>query len=429
VSIERKVYSVTEIVSLVRELLETGIGDVCVEGEISNLRLPSSGHMYFTLKDASSQLRVAMFRFRRKELSFQPADGLLVRVWGRVTMYEKQGECQLVAEGMEQGGKGALQAQFEALKKKLQAEGLFDGARKKPLPVLPATVGIVTSPTGAAIRDMLKILSSERLRIVIVPVRVQGDGAAAEIAGAVRMLNEWREADVIIVGRGGGSIEDLWPFNEEAVARAIAGSAIPVISAVGHEVDVTISDLVADVRAATPSVAAEMIVGAREARRMETAEMGARMARLVEQDVLRLRNRLISAAASPVFSRPAHLVQTYSQTIDHLQGNMRRCVLKVSGEMRARLENGAVMISRAARLSRQRAAERAGRAAIRLRMLNPMAVLQRGYSLTTDEKGRVITSSDGLLPGRRVKTLLAKGSFESEVKEVHGDEKERVPGG
>src|SRR5438128_3227351 len=262
----RRVYSVTELTVRVRDLLEAEFFEVWVEGELSNCRVWTAGHLYFTLKDAASQVRAVIFRSALRYLKFKPGDGLRVVARGRVSVYEPKGEYQLVCEHMEPQGLGALQLAFDQLKKRLQDEGLFDSARKRPLPALPRKIGIVTSLDGAAIRDIIKVLRRRyaNAHLVIRPARVQGDGAALEIARGLRAVGRVARVDVVIVGRGGGSIEDLWAFNEEIVARAIAASPVPVIAAVGHETDVTIADFVADVRAPTPSAAAELVVARKD---------------------------------------------------------------------------------------------------------------------------------------------------------------------
>src|SRR6476646_10592882 len=262
----RRVFTVTELTVRVRDLLEQEFYEVWVEGVLSNCRVWNTGHLYFTLKDESTQIRGVIFRSALRYLKFKPADGLRVVARGRVSVYEPKGEYQLVCEHLEPQGLGALQLAFEQLKKKLQAEGLFDAARKRPLPALPRKIGIVTSLDGAAVRDIIKVLARRyrNAQLVIRPARVQGDGAASEVARGLRAIARVPGVDVVIVGRGGGSIEDLWAFNEEIVARAIAKSPIPVISAVGHETDVTIADVVADLRAPTPSAAAEMVVAAKD---------------------------------------------------------------------------------------------------------------------------------------------------------------------
>src|SRR6478736_5757434 len=262
----RRVFTVTELTVRVRDLLEQEFFEVWVEGELSNCRVWNTGHLYFTLKDGSSQVRAVIFRSALRYLKFKPADGLRVVARGRVSVYEPKGEYQLVCEHLEPQGLGALQLAFDQLKKRLQDEGLFDAARKRPLPLLPRKIGIVTSLDGAAIRDIIKVLRRRyaNAHLIIRPARVQGEGAALEIARGLRSLSRMPGVDVVIVGRGGGSIEDLWAFNEEIVARAIAKCPIPVISAVGHETDVTIADFVADLRAPTPSAAAEIVVGAKD---------------------------------------------------------------------------------------------------------------------------------------------------------------------
>ncbi|OGV74134.1 MAG: exodeoxyribonuclease VII large subunit, partial [Lentisphaerae bacterium RIFOXYA12_FULL_60_10] len=259
-----KALTVTELTRRIRAALEQGIGPVVVEGEVSNVRRPSSGHCYFTLKDETAQIAAVLFRGVLETLRIVPKDGLQVRVRGELTVYEKNGNYQILVRHLEETGRGSLQARFEQLKSRLQQEGLFDAARKRPLPVLPRHIGIVTSPTGAAIRDILQVLSRRfpNLHVLVAPVRVQGDGAAEAIAAAIDRLNQRADLDVLIIGRGGGSLEDLWAFNEEVVARAVFRSRLPVISAVGHEIDFTISDFVADVRAPTPSAAAEIVVRA-----------------------------------------------------------------------------------------------------------------------------------------------------------------------
>ena len=259
---QRQVYSVSELTQRLKGLLETQFPDVWVAGEISNLRPATSGHLYFTLKDSNAQLRAVCFRSQARYLKFKPRDGVSVIARGRLSVYEARGEYQLLVELLEPAGLGALQLAFEQLKAKLAAEGLFDTARKKPLPVLPRTVGIVTSPSGAVIRDILRVLRRRyrNMNALLYPVRVQGEGAAQEIVQAIEHLNRRGGVDVMILARGGGSLEDLWAFNEEDVARAIAASRIPIISGVGHESDFTIADFVADLRAPTPSAAAELVV-------------------------------------------------------------------------------------------------------------------------------------------------------------------------
>ncbi|MBF8298615.1 MAG: xseA, partial [candidate division NC10 bacterium] len=278
-----KIYTVSDLTTEVRALLEDSFSGIWVEGELSNFRHPSSGHMYFTLKDQESQIRVVMFRVANRQLKFQPRDGLAMLVYGALSVYEPRGEYQIVVEYMEPKGLGALQLAFEQLKERLQAEWLFDDSRKRPIPMLPGRIGVITSPTGAAIRDILQVLRRRfaGVDVLIHPVTVQGDQAAPEIVDAIRELNRRGGLDVLIVARGGGSIEDLWAFNEEVVARAIADSKIPVISAVGHEVDYTIADFVADLRAPTPSAAAELVVSKKDELAQRLDDLQARMAGVV----------------------------------------------------------------------------------------------------------------------------------------------------
>ncbi|MGB2768335.1 MAG: exodeoxyribonuclease VII large subunit, partial [Candidatus Zixiibacteriota bacterium] len=263
---ENRVYTVTEITREIKSLLERNLPAVWVQGEISNYLLHSSGHRYFTLKDENSQIKCTLWKFRGERLQFQPADGISVMAWGNVTVYERGGQYQLDVAELVPVGLGELEIAFQRLKEKLFGEGLFDEEHKKPVPQFPESIGVVTSPTGAVVRDIIKIVLSRfpSVQIIVNPVRVQGEGAAEEIAGAIREFNRYKKIDMMIVGRGGGSLEDLWAFNEEVVARAIAVSSIPVVSAVGHEIDVTISDLVADCRALTPSEAAELVTPRRD---------------------------------------------------------------------------------------------------------------------------------------------------------------------
>ena len=292
--LERTILTVSELSERIKIVLEDTFIDLWVEGEISNLRTPASGHSYLTLKDEHSQIRAVLFKMQRRYLRFDPKDGMLVLARGRISLYEPRGEYQLVIDYMEPKGIGALQIAFEQLKVRLAQEGLFDGSRKRPLPMLPRGLGIVTSPTGAVIRDMLQILRRRfaNLHICVYPVRVQGDGAAEEVAQGIEVLNRYPGIDVIIVARGGGSLEDLWAFNEETVARAIYVSKVPVISAVGHEIDYTIADFVADVRAPTPSAAAELVIRNKSELHAELQSMAHRLERGMQHRLEALRARL-----------------------------------------------------------------------------------------------------------------------------------------
>src|SRR2546428_3230744 len=304
---DRQVYTVSQLTARIRDVLEEQVAPFWVEGEISNLRVPGSGHAYFTLKDDAAQIRVVLFRNRLRRIRFEPADGLHVLAFGALEVYAPRGEYQMVVELMEPKGLGALQVAFEQLKARLQAEGLFDPGRKRPLPRFPRKIGIVTSPTGAAIRDMLRVIGRRfgELHIVVRPVRVQGEGSAREIAEGIADLNALGDVDVIIAGRGGGSLEDLWAFNEEVVARAIVGSKAPVMSAVGHEVDFTIADFVADLRAPTPSAAAELVVREKEAVVDGLRDLHHRLSRALARRLERQRERLGLYAQRRVLSDPS----------------------------------------------------------------------------------------------------------------------------
>ena len=320
----RQTLTVTALNDIIKDILEGAFPGLWVEGEISNFKIYTSGHIYFTLKDADSQVRGVMWKGNRKYLRFTPKDGDKVIIRGRISVYNKRGEYQLVAETMEPKGMGALQAAFEELKKKLGAEGLFDAARKKPLPAIAWSVGIVTSPTGAAVRDMIRTLNRRfpGLRIVLNPSPVQGEGSAAKIARAIEELNEYGQVDVIIAGRGGGSLEDLWAFNEEVVARAIAASRIPVVSAVGHEVDFTIADFVADVRASTPTAAAEMVAPEKAALERRIAEL-ARKLRLEIRDRLEAESQFVDDLMGRLTTTSRKLVELYRRRLEAVMGGLR----------------------------------------------------------------------------------------------------------
>ncbi len=419
----RKVFQISEITRLVREVLQDTFGQVWVEGEISNFRRQASGHCYFTLKDASAQLRAVFFRGSQREATVALADGQLVRAFGDISVYEARGEYQIVVRRIEAGGKGALQARFEALKEKLRLEGLFDEARKRPLPLLPQHVGIVTSPTGAAIRDILNVVSRRfpNLHIVLAPARVQGAGAADEVAAAIDLLNAWGGLDVLIVGRGGGSLEDLWCFNEEIVARAIARSRIPVISAVGHEIDFTIADFVADVRAPTPSAAAEIVVGRKEEFVENLRGLRGLLTRNLRERMMFERHRLLEASGSPVFQEPAGVIRQYLQRVDGLAMRAEHAVTGTIGEVRSQLGDLAMRGGHELRIRQQRWGQDLRRLEAQVRALSPLAVLARGYSVTTDAQRRLIRDVRTLKAGERLLTRLASGQVESTVERIKGE--------
>ena len=414
---EKKVYGVSELTRLIKSALEHEFGAIWLEGELSNVRRPASGHMYFTIKDENSQISGVMFRGSQGGLKFRPEDGVLVRVYGEITVYERGGNYQIIVRRMEESGKGALQARFEALKKKLQEEGLFDEERKKALPLLPRHVGVVTSATGAAIRDILNVIGRRfsNLHILLAPVKVQGEGAAGEVAAAIDMLNARGGLDVMIVGRGGGSIEDLWCFNEEEVARAIARSEIPVISAVGHEIDFTISDFVADLRAPTPSAAAELVVGRKDEFEEMLSSFAGRLARACRERVLEARNGLLAAAGSYVFREPANLVRQYLQRLDALQMRMEHELVAGATGVRRALDEFGVRMVHCVDLRRAGGRQDIRRLRTQLKALSPLGVLSRGYSITCDDGGKVIRNAKDVRKGQRVVTRVARGTFESEV--------------
>jgi exodeoxyribonuclease VII large subunit len=449
---ERRVYTVSELTAGIKGTLEGTFPAVWVEGEISNLRVPSSGHAYFTLKDEGAQLSAVLFRGRGRRVRFEPEDGMHVLAFGGLDVYAARGQYQLVVELMEPQGLGALQLAFEQLKRKLEAEGLFDEGRKRKLPVYPRVIGIVTSPTGAAIRDMLNIIGRRfgDLRILIAPVRVQGDGAPAEIVQALGNLQEMAELDVIVVGRGGGSIEDLWAFNDETVARAIVACRVPVISAVGHETDFTIADFVADLRAPTPSGAAELVVREKLAVIERLVDLYARLKQAMTADVTAQRERLQFLARRRVLTDPARALRDLYRRLDDLQGRLRlglragqrqtrhRLALltqalsarnpaaRISadvallGQLRGRLVSGAV---HGVQASRARFATSVGR----LESLSPLAVLSRGYSVTRLPSGALVRSSAQARAGDLLEILLHQGALGARVTEVRErDERHQV---
>ena len=416
---ERRIYSVSELTATIRGVLETTFGDLWVEGEISNCRAWNTGHVYFTLKDGDAQIKAVMFRSAVRYLKFKPEDGLHVIARGRLGVYDPKGEYQIVCEHLEPHGLGALQLAFDQLKKKLHAEGLFDRARKRPLPSLPRKIGIVTSLDGAALRDIIKVLRRRHpnAHLVIRPTRVQGDGAAADVAEALRAIVKGPGIDVVIVGRGGGSIEDLQAFNQEPVARAIAASPIPVVSAVGHEVDVTIADFVADLRAPTPSAAAEMVVAAKD-------EFCSRIDRLA--------HRLRTSAQTRLAMRGRHAGELTHQlrraAIAHVGRRERvyrslrlrleaRDLRRHLATLRARLTSADGRIAVAAARRRHRADSRLRTLAGRLENLSPLAVLARGYAVCWNaDRTAIIRSASAAAAGDRVHVTLHEGELDCEVR-------------
>ncbi|WP_305042966.1 exodeoxyribonuclease VII large subunit [Geoalkalibacter sp.] len=394
------ILSVSRLAALLKETVEDNFVQVLVEGEISNFSRPASGHCYFSLKDERAQVRAVMFRAQNRLLPFTPADGLQVICSGRVSLYEPRGELQLVVEAMEPKGLGGLQLAFEQLKARLAAEGLFDAARKRPLPAFPRCVGVVTSAGGAVIHDILNVLRRRGagVRVLLRPALVQGATAAADIAAGIAELNAQGDADVLIVGRGGGSLEDLWAFNEEGVARAIAGSRIPIISAVGHETDVTIADFVADLRAPTPSAAAELVAKSRLELESHLDHLGLRLAARMEARVALLSERL------------GGLERRLRSPREQLKQWQARC-----RELEARLP-------RALQAQLHRRHQQLAAAAGRLDALSPLAVLARGYAIVFREKtGQAVRRAQDLAVGEGLDIRLAEGRLSAEVKNVDGE--------
>ena len=439
----RRIWPVRELVGQVRALVEQDFGDVWVEGETSNLRPAPSGHVYFTLKDADAQLPVVLFRRQAMLLRFRLEDGLHVLVRGRVSVYEQRGQMQLVAETVEPVGAGSLQLAFEQLKERLKAEGLFDAGRKRPLPAFPRCVGIVTSPAGAVIRDFLNIVARRHsaLNVLLYPVSVQGEPAPAEIETALADLNASQGlVDLIVLARGGGSLEDLAAFNSERVARAIAASRLPVVSAVGHETDFTIADFAADLRAPTPSAAAELVTETQHKIAEHVAEQSHRLERAGRFQILQARQRFSRVPVSRAEGRMTAILHRLEQRLDDLafrgETAMRalvrmRCdrVSELAGAVlrhdpRQRLAHaGAHLWDFRARMDRslerqiEASQSRLGALEARLRALSPLAVLERGYALVLGDAGQVVRSAAQVAPGDRVTTRLADGTFTSRVEE------------
>jgi exodeoxyribonuclease VII large subunit len=461
----RQTWLVHQLVAEARDLVEAEFGDIWVEGEISNLRPASSGHLYFTLKDAEAQLPVVLFRRQAILLRFRPEDGLHVRVRGKVTIYEQRGQLQLVAETMEPVGAGSLQLAFEQLRDRLKAEGLFDQERKRPLPAFPRSVAIVTSPTGAVIRDFLNIVNRRHsgLNVILIPTAVQGDRAAAEVESAIAEANALSlagQADLIVLARGGGSLEDLAAFNSERVARAIAASELPLVSAIGHETDFTIADFAADLRAPTPSAAAELITEAQHKVEEQVAALGNRLFRAARFQLLQARQRLGRAPIAYAQQRITTHLHRLEQRLDDLSfrmetaiavrirqhhrtvGNLTAAVLRhdprrqlsaaresltasqsrlahslerTLAAARAQSQSAEARLYRAAQVSV--ATRRAAHAELRreLAALSPLAVLNRGYALVQDGQGKIVRSIDVLTTNQKVGTRLSDGTFTSQV--------------
>lgn len=434
--------SVSELNHQARHLLESSFMQVWVEGELSSFSRPSSGHWYFSLKDQKCQIRCAMFRGANQRIRTLPKEGDQIRIRGKVTLYENRGDFQIIVEHLEPAGLGPLQQAFEALKMKLQAEGLFDPARKKPLPVTPRHIGVVTSPTGAAIHDILTVLARRcpAIRVTLYPTAVQGQAATADIVNAIDRAQRHGVADVLIIGRGGGSLEDLWCFNEEAVARAIAGCSIPTVSAVGHEVDVTIADFVADLRAPTPSAAAEKISPDQSQWLRRLAEQQLRLGQSARRLLLRLDQQLGHLAAR--LRDPRRELQDKAQRMDELDMRLNKAMnLKLqqqqlkTGHLAQRLgtqspaktlQNAGEQVQRlnerldkAIRQNLRQQQEKLQLNAQTLNVVSPLATLGRGYAIVRDDQNRIVRSADQLSAGQTISARFGQGNVSAEVTKVN----------
>src|SRR5438874_6691338 len=437
----RRIWTPRTLMSSVRTQVEREYGDIWVEGEISNFRPAESGHLYFTLKDDDAQLRVVMFRTQARLLRFRPENGLQVVARGRVTIYEARGELQVVAEYLEPKGAGALQVAFEQLKAKLEAEGLFEASRKRPIPGLPRRIGIVTSPQAAALRDILNILQRRHhtANVLIFPAQVQGEAAALEVSAGVRYFNKARNVDVIIVARGGGSAEDLAAFNHEGLARAVASSEIPIISAVGHETDFTIIDFVADRRAETPSAAAELVIRSRQEVEEQAEGLQQRLVRAIRYRLLMGRQVLTELAQHGAFARMMDAINQRQQKLDDLQYRLDRAERQILERSRRRLESASAAVRHydlqrilatirkeleaqagtmvaAMRTSLLRSQSRLDQLASQLQALSPVAILERGYALVFDSRGNLLKNAAQVKVGDEISARLAKGSVTATVK-------------
>jgi exodeoxyribonuclease VII large subunit len=440
---DRVVVSVGDLTRDIKLYLEGRFVNLWVKGEISNLKQHGSGHYYFTLKDDRAQLSAVMFRGSTRFLRFRPQDGTAVLAWGHVTVYEPRGNYQLRVERMEPRGKGSLQLAFEQLKERLAKEGLFEQDRKRRLPLLPQRLGIVTSPSGAALTDICRILHRRfpNLEILVYPAQVQGDLAAVEVAKGVQVLNRLGRVDVIVVTRGGGSLEDLWPFNEESVARALAASAVPVVSAVGHETDFTIADFVADVRAPTPSAAAEMVVKNQEDFRERVEVLRGRLTRSAMRSLQELRGRVDRIATHQAFAAVRHGIELKGQRVDEAlyrsgailergiaeRGRRVQALVQRLNERRVDRRLGDAKTRLARLLSRLESAERSavtrGRASFsalvaKLDALSPLGVLGRGYSLAWSAQGKLLRIADDVSIGEKIRVDLHRGRLHCRVENV-----------
>jgi exodeoxyribonuclease VII large subunit len=440
---ERRILSVSGLNREARRIVETGLGTVWVEGEVSNLSRPSSGHLYWSLKDAEAQVRCAMFRMSARGLGFELANGQQILIRARASLYEARGEYQLIVDYAEEAGEGVLRRRFEELKRKLAAEGLFDAARKKPIPKMPQRIGVITSPTGAALRDVLIALHRRfpATAVLVYPTPVQGTGAAEEIARTLELADRRAECDVLILTRGGGSLEDLWSFNEEIVARAIAKLELPIIVGVGHEIDFTIADFVADLRAPTPSQAAELAVPDQREWVKRFAHVGDRLALAVRRQIAADERRVTVLAHRLTRCHPGVHLRQKAQRLDEMEGRLVRAVerriaarkLKLArlatalahaspahklAHVRARFRSVQADLRRALLRQVERTQHRLTLAARSLQSLSPLATLERGYAIVSDANGKVLTEGAATKPGAAIDVRLARGGLKATVDEI-----------
>ncbi|HTZ33553.1 MAG TPA: exodeoxyribonuclease VII large subunit [Methylomirabilota bacterium] len=438
---ERRIFTVSDLTARIRDLLARNFTDISVQGEISNFRPAASGHYYFTLKDDRAQVRCVFFKQQQRGMKFRPEDGLQVTVRGSISVYEARGEYQVYVESLEPVGRGALQLAFEQLKRRLEEEGLFDASRKKPLPLLPSRIGLITSPAGAAVRDVVRILTRRfpNVHLTLYPVRVQGAEAVGEIVEALKYFSKSRCVDVVLLVRGGGSLEDLWCFNEEIVARAIAASAVPIISGVGHETDFTIADFVADVRASTPSAAAELVIQTRHEFDKHVGDLQESLTSLIRYKLAVSARKVHELSGRRGFRRPLDILRQTRQRTDDLTSRLalslkarlttshRRFNVAhmriVSFDFRKKLvalrlrvqkseHDLSVRIERAIRSKR----DRWERFALQLEERSPLKMLERGYAIATDANGNVLRTSDQVATGDEVNIQLHRGRLSTEVK-------------
>ena len=438
---KRRAFSVSELTERIQGALETDFFDVWVEGEVSNLKIADSGHWYFSLKDEGAQVRAVVWKTQARLIRFRPKDGMKVLARGGVRVYPPRGEYQISVEVLEPLGKGSLQQAFEELKERLEKEGLFDPKRKRPLPMLPRRIGVVSSPTGAVIQDILRVLRSRyrNVEVLLYPARVQGAEAAGEIVQGIRALNKVPGLDVLIVARGGGSLEDLWPFNEEIVARALAASRVPTISAVGHETDFTIADFVADLRAPTPSAAAERVVRAKADLEARLDALGKHLRSALSLRLTRVRARVLALTSHRVFEAERGRLRTHAQRIDDLlrradtglgrqleraRDSFRRDAQRLDAfrwerqiaERRNRVANQADRLSALGRRAVERRRAALAEFAGKLDTLSPLAVLSRGYALVWDAGGRrLLRSADEVAVGDALRVRLHGGTLDATV--------------